>query len=72
MSVTTDGGETWRYAGRLYVADPDQDDVAGLSGVPCGYPDFVELGDGRLGCVVHTYRDPSGNVDLHWLVLRIR
>lgn len=72
MSVTTDGGESWSYAGRLYVADPDRDDVSGRSGVPCGYPDFVDLGDGRLGCVLHTFRDEPGQVDLHWLTLRMR
>ncbi len=72
LSVTADGGETWRYAGRLYAADPATDDVSGSSGVPCGYPDFVDLDDGRLGCILHTYRDAAGNVDLHWLTLRIR
>jgi hypothetical protein len=46
--------------------------VANAAGVPCGYPDFIDLGDGRLGCVLHTFRDAAGMVDLHWLVLRIR
>jgi hypothetical protein len=72
LSVTSDGGETWRYAGQLYAADPAKEDITGSSGVPCGYPDFIDLGDGRLGCVLHTFRDAEGVVDLHWLVLRIR
>ena len=72
VSVTHDGGESWQYAGRLYAADPETDDVHGASGVPCGYPDFIDLGDGRFGCVLHTYRDAAGVVDLHWLTLRIR
>jgi hypothetical protein len=72
LSVTADGGETWRFAGQLYAANPALDDVAGKSGLPCGYPDFIDLGGDRVGCVLHPYRDSAGKVDLHWLELRLR
>lgn len=68
-SVSDDGGETWRYIGRLYDAGADRTDVPGS---PCGYPDLVSLGDGRLLCVLHTYPDVDGRVDLHLLRLEDR
>jgi hypothetical protein len=69
VSVTEDGGESWRFVGQLYAAGPDARHVPGSV---CGYPDVVALGDGRLAAVLHTYPDDDGRVDLHWLVLRDR
>lgn len=65
-SVSDDGGETWRSIGQLYAAGSDRTDSPGS---PCGYPDVVALGDGRLLCVLHTYPDAGGHVDLHLLTL---
>jgi hypothetical protein len=65
-SVSDDGGETWRFAGQLYAAGPDTTRVPGC---PCGYPDIVPLGDDQLLCVLHTYPDAGGRVDLHLLRL---
>jgi hypothetical protein len=69
LSVTTDGGETWRFAGQLYAAGPDARHVPGSV---CGYPDVTRLADDRLAAVLHTYPDDDGRVDLHFLVLRDR
>jgi hypothetical protein len=67
LSVTDDGGESWRFAGQLYAAAADARHVPGSV---CGYPDVVSLGQDRLAAVLHTYPDDSGRVDLHFLVLR--
>ena len=66
VSVTEDGGDTWRDAGQLYTA---QLDARHEPGAVCGYPDIVALGDGTLGAVLHTYPTPEG-LELHWLRLR--
>jgi hypothetical protein len=59
-SVTHDGGETWRYAGRLYEgADWN-----------CGYPGLVTLADGQLFCVYYTCYQ-QGNSELHGLIIRV-
>jgi hypothetical protein len=67
-SVTTDGGETWAFAGRLYAAGPD---ALHQPGAVCGYPDAVPLSDGTLGVVLHSYPTSAG-IQLHWLRLRDR
>jgi hypothetical protein len=69
LSVTDDGGETWRFAGQLYAAGPNARHVPGSV---CGYPDVTALPDGRLAAVLHTYPDDNGRVDLHFLGLRDR
>jgi len=69
-SVSQDGGETWDFTGQLYAADPERDDIAGKSGIPCGYPDLVFTGERDIVCVLHPYADDTGNVDLHLLHLR--
>src|SRR3954451_19678848 len=66
ISVTEDGGDTWRDAGHLYAA---QLDARHEPGAVCGYPDIVELGDGTLGAVLHTYPTADG-LELQWLRLR--
>ena len=60
-SLSNDGGESWQFIGQLYVAGPDQTD---LPGTPCGYPDLVDLGDGQLLGLLHTYPDADGHIDL--------
>jgi hypothetical protein len=65
-SVSDDGGETWRFIGQLYVADPAHSHVPGS---PCGYPDFVALDEDRLLGVLNTYPDADGQVDLYLLRL---
>jgi hypothetical protein len=44
-------------------------------GYLCGYPDLLYTGDGdgdpgELACVLHTYPDEQGRMDLRWLRLR--
>jgi hypothetical protein len=68
ISLTEDGGETWRSLGQLYAAG---DDARHRPGDVCGYPDIVSLGDDRLGVALHGYPDDDG-LALHWLVLRDR
>ncbi|HKG24865.1 MAG TPA: sialidase family protein [Thermomicrobiales bacterium] len=64
--LSKDNGETWRFAGQLYAAEPG---TTYAPGCPCGYPDLVSLEENRLLCVLHTYPDAEGNVDLHLLHL---
>lgn len=68
-SLSEDGGTTWRSIGQLYVAAPD---IAHVPGSVCGYPDLVPIGGDELACVLHTYPDPTGRIDLHFLRLRDR
>ena len=68
ISATDDGGETWRDLGQLYAAGAEAQHEPGSV---CGYPDMVELGDGTIGAVLHTYPGPEG-IELHWLKLRDR
>lgn len=68
-SVSEDGGESWRFIGQLYDGRADRVDSPGS---PCGYPDFVTLGDGTLLCVLHAYPDAAGQVALHALRVRDR
>ena len=68
-SVSDDGGATWRFAGQLYEAG---DDATNQPGSPCGYPDMVYVGEDKIVCVLHTYPDTAGRVDLHLLQLRDR
>lgn len=68
ISVTHDGGATWRSLGQLYAAG---DDAMHQPGSVCGYPDLVSLGDDRIGAVLHGYPDEQG-IALHWLELRDR
>ena len=39
-------------------------------GYLCGYPDLLATADGEIVCVLHTYPDAGGRVDLRWLRLR--
>jgi hypothetical protein len=67
LSVTADGGSSWRFAGQLYAAGPDARHVPGSV---CGYPDVADLGDGRLAAVLHTYPDADGRMDIQFFYLR--
>lgn len=68
VSVTEDGGETWRPAGQLYAAGGD---ALHQPGAVCGYPDIVRLADETLGVALHTYPSADG-IELHWLQLADR
>ena len=68
-SVSDDGGETWRSIGRLYVAGPN---APHRPGDLCGYPDLVALDGDEIACILHTYPDADGRIDLHFLRLRDR
>jgi BNR repeat protein len=68
LSLTEDGGETWKPLGQLYVAGPEAQHEPGSV---CGYPDLVALGDGEIGAVLHSYPTADG-IQLHWLRLRDR
>ena len=65
LSVTSDGGASWQFAGQLYAADGDAQHEPGSV---CGYPDIVALGDGEIGAVLHTYPTAAG-IELQWLRL---
>lgn len=68
-SISEDGGERWRLVGQLYAADPT---VAHKPGYVCGYPDMVYTGADEIACVLHTYPDATGQVNLHFLRLKDR
>jgi hypothetical protein len=68
-SVSADGGDSWRFVGQLYAADPA---VPHRPGHLSGYPDLVSLDGAAIACVLHTYPDAAGRVDLHFLRLRDR
>ena len=70
VSITSDGGEAWRFAGQLYAAG---DDPSHLPGSVCGYPTFAAVpgSDDLVAAALHTYPTPAGS-DLHLLVLRDR
>jgi hypothetical protein len=68
-SVSADGGVTWRFVGQLYAPDGG---VAHQPGLLCGYPDLISLGEREIACVLHTYPDADGRVQLHFLRLRDR
>ena len=61
VSVTEDGGETWRLAGQLYVSHMDPSHVPSLV---CGYPDLAYLDDRRMIGVLHTYPDDGDRMYL--------
>jgi len=65
-SVSADGGHVWEFVGQLYAADPLDSRTPGAL---CGYPDLVYLGPHEIACVLHTYPDAEGHVDLHFLRL---
>jgi hypothetical protein len=65
ISLTEDGGETWRFLGQLYEADRS---VEHEPGSVCGYPDMLTLGGDAVGAVLHAYPTRDG-VELHWLRL---
>ena len=67
VSVTEDGGETWRRVGQLYSATRGADHVPNLL---CGYPDTAYIDDTDLIAVLHTYPDSSGRMYLHQFRLR--
>jgi len=69
LSLTEDGGETWRFAGQLYAAPAD---ARHLPGSVCGYPDIVSLGSGEIAAVVHSYPGPDGRMSIQFLRLRDR
>jgi hypothetical protein len=66
LSLTDDGGESWTQLGQLYAAGPE---ALHEPGSVCGYPDLVDLGDGEVGAVLHSYPTADG-IQLHWLRLR--
>ena len=66
-SISQDGGENWNFIGQLYVADPN---VVHRPVCLCGYPDMIFTGSDEIACVLHTYNDADGNVDLHFLQLK--
>jgi hypothetical protein len=68
-SVSEDGGATWRFVGQLYAPGRR---VVHRPGVLCGYPDLIALGEREIACVLHTYPDADGRVDMHFLRLRDR
>jgi hypothetical protein len=68
LSLTDDGGESWAQLGQLYAAGPE---ALHEPGSVCGYPDLVDLGDGEVGAVLHSYPTVDG-IQLHWLRLRDR
>jgi hypothetical protein len=68
VSLTDDAGESWTELGQLYAAPPE---ALHEPGSVCGYPDIVDLGDGELGAVLHSYPTADG-IELHWLRLRDR
>lgn len=68
ISMTADGGASWTALGQLYAAGPASQHEPGSV---CGYPDLVDLGDGEIGAVLHTYPTSDG-IELHWLRLRDR
>lgn len=68
LSVTSDGGATWQFAGQLYAAGSDAQHEPGSV---CGYPDLVALANGEIGAVLHTYPTVDG-IELQWLTLEDR
>jgi hypothetical protein len=66
LSLTEDGGASWRSLGQLYAAGAE---ALHEPGSVCGYPDLVDLGDGEIGAVLHSYPTAEG-IQLHWLRLR--
>ena len=68
ISMTDDGGETWASVGQLYAAGPESQHEPGSV---CGYPDLVDLGDGEIAAVLHTYPTEDG-IELQWFRLRDR
>ena len=67
VSVTEDGGETWRFVGQLYASHMDPNHVPSLL---CGYPDMAYLDDTRMIGVLHTYPDDADRMYLHQFELR--
>ena len=68
LNLTEDGGESWTELGQLYAAGSE---ALHEPGSVCGYPDIVDLGDGELGAVLHSYPTADG-IQLHWFRLRDR
>lgn len=68
LSLTLDGGRSWTSLGQLYAAGQE---ALHEPGSVCGYPDLMDLGDGEVGAVVHSYPTADG-IQLHWLRLRDR
>jgi hypothetical protein len=68
VSLTEDGGASWTSLGQLYAAGAE---ALHEPGSVCGYPDLVDLGDGEIGAVLHSYPTTEG-IQLHWLQLRDR
>jgi hypothetical protein len=67
LSVSQDGGESWKLLGQLYDGGKDADHVPGYV---CGYPDMVYTSERDIVLVLHTYRDHTGATDLHLIRLR--
>lgn len=68
-SVTRDRGDSWTGVGQLYSAPQDTRHQPGLL---CGYPDMVYTAKDEIVCVLHTYPDGEGRIDLRLLRLRDR
>ena len=68
-SISHDGGERWHLLGQLYRAPAS---ALHRPGYLCGYPDLLYTGadgQGDLACVLHTYPDEQGQMELRWLRL---
>jgi hypothetical protein len=68
-SLTDDGGACWRLLGQLYRAPAA---TVHRPGYLCGYPDLVYTGADEISCVLNSYPDSAGRIDLHWLTLHDR
>jgi len=62
VSVTEDGGETWRFVGQLYRAHADPRHAPSFL---CGYPDMAYVDERRMVGVLHTYPDERDRMYLH-------
>ena len=69
VSVTENGGETWREVGQLYAAAPA---VQHQPNRLCGYPAMAYVSDDEIASVLHTYPDDADRTYLHFLRLRDR
>lgn len=67
LSVSTDGGESWKWVGQLYEAPPDARHDPGYF---CGCPDLEPVGNSEYAGVLHTYPDADDEICLHFFRLR--
>jgi hypothetical protein len=67
LSVSENGGETWRWAGSFYYQPHSTKHRPGYF---AGCPDLTDAGDGTLLAILHSYEDDDGEMCLHLLRLR--